>query len=421
MRQNKVAAQIEKAKIQFHRRSRQLRRILSTEGPRGVGERVRSAAGDRWFPKSVALPVKRCDVLAADVTRHQQPRLLELTHTEPLIVNWVTIPAGPRSGGHTTMFRMIRYLQSRGCRNRLYFYNVYGGDHAYYESIARSFYKFDGEVLPLDGEMQDAHAVFATSWPTAYPVFNSRCAGKRFYFAQDFEPWFYPTGAVGLLAENTYRMGFHAITAGRWLAEKLHDDFAMNADYFDFGCDTSCYRLEANSARTGIAFYARPDTARRGFELGLMALELFAARCPKIEIHLYGNKVGKLPFPAIDHGSLMPHDLNQIYNKCFAGLSLSLTNASLTPHEMLASGCIPVVNDAEHNRIVLNNPFVHYSACDPHALAAALESLVNDPQHNELSVAASQSVHSVSWDSAGEAVFAALQHALEAQPVEQLR
>ena len=81
---------------------------------------------------------------------------------------------------------------------------------------------------------------------------------------------------------------------------------------------------------------------------------------------------GKLPFPFKDHGLLRPSELNKIYNRCFAGLSLSMTNVSLVPHEMLSAGCIPVVNAAEHNRIVLDNSFVRYASPTPHALADAL-------------------------------------------------
>ena len=72
-------------------------------------------------------------------------------------------------------------------------------------------------------------------------------------------------------------------------------------------------------------------------------------------IHLYGEPAGRLPFAATEHGLLPPEQLNTLYNRCIAGLVLSATNVSLVPHEMLAAGCIPVVNDAEHNRIVLDN------------------------------------------------------------------
>jgi hypothetical protein len=154
--------------------------------------------------------------------------------------------------------------------------------------------------------MLNAHAVVATSWPTAYSVFNSHCTGERFYFVQDFEPYFYPAGTLNLLAENTYRMGFHAITAGRWLAHKLSAEFGMSSDSFEFGSDTSCYHRLENSSRRGIVFYARPEVARRGFELGLMAIKIFAARHAEIELHFYGAKMGELPFRFVDHGRVTP-------------------------------------------------------------------------------------------------------------------
>ena len=87
-----------------------------------------------------------------------------------------------------------------------------------------------------------------------------------------------------------------------------------------------------------------------------MALDLFAARHPEVDIHVFGEPVKGLPFRAIDHGVLAPAGLDDLYNRCIAGLVLSATNVSLVPHEMLPSGCLPVVNDAEHNRIVLDNP-----------------------------------------------------------------
>jgi glycosyltransferase involved in cell wall biosynthesis len=261
--------------------------------------------------------------------------------------------------------------------------------------------------------MEDAHAVFATAWPTAYPVFNSPCKGKRFYFVQDYEPHFHPVGALSLLAENTYHMGFHAITAGRWLAVKLREECNSPADSFEFGCDTSVYRIRESSQRTGLVFYARPEAPRRGFELGMMAMETFAARNPSIDMHFYGERMGKLPFSVIDHGRVNPERLNEIYNKCFAGLSLSLTNVSLVPHEMLAAGCIPVVNEARQNRIVLDNPFIRYAQPYPEALAAALEEVVQDPDFNSLSRSAAASVRGVTWSDAGATVDGIVRSALE--------
>jgi glycosyltransferase involved in cell wall biosynthesis len=403
---------MERAEVEAGRRYRQIRELWSTKGTRGITDRIRTAAAEYIAPKNVVFPVDRGDVLAADLSQPPYVKTPVANPGKPLNINWVTIPAGPKSGGHTTLFRMIRYLEAHGCVNRVYFYNVYGGDHRYYESIVRNFYGFNGQVCSLENGMEDAHAVVATAWATAYPVFNSRCTGKRFYFVQDYEPYFHPVGAVSLLAENTYRMGFHAITAGRWLAQRLSAEFGMEADSFEFGCDTSVYHRVKSSKRSGLVFYARPEAARRGFELGLMAMEVFAARRPDIDLHFYGDTMGKLPFRFIDHGRVQPDELNQIYNQCYAGLSLSLTNVSLVPHEMLAAGCIPVVNEAVQNRIVLDNPFVRYAPPYPQALAAELETLVMTPNFDSLSQAAAASVRGTTWDDAGAAVDRILRQAL---------
>jgi glycosyltransferase involved in cell wall biosynthesis len=403
---------VERARVQFGRRYRQVRELLAVEGLRGITERIRRVAAERVAPKNVLMPVRRADVLAADLSQPFEPVIPKLVPTQPVIVNWVMIPPGPRSGGHTTLFRIIRHLEAHGYVNRIYFYNVYRGDHHYYESIVRTHYDFHGKVASIDEGMEDAHAVVATAWATAYPIFNSRCAGKRFYFVQDFEPYFYPAGALSCLAESTYRMGFHAITIGTCFAQKLRAEFGMTVDCFEYGSDTSRYHPLQGTKRSGVVFYARPEAPRRGVELGLMAMEVFAARRPDVDLHFYGTKMGKLPFRFIDHGRVTPDELNRIYNSCYAGLSLSMTNVSLVPYEMLAAGCIPVVNDTIYTRTDLKSPFVRYAPTYPHAMASALEALVTIPDFESLSRAAAASVRSITWDEAGAKVDAILKRTL---------
>jgi hypothetical protein len=80
---------------------------------------------------------------------------------------------------------------------------------------------------------------------------------------------------------------------------------------------------------------------------------------------------------------------------------------------MLAAGCIPVVNDAEHNKIVLDNSFVRYAPLDPHALAAELERIVTTKDFDLLSNQAAASVQSRSWEDAGKQVDAILRQGLK--------
>lgn len=406
---------LERARVEVRRRYRQVHRLLAEQGTRGVKNWLQRAVENRLAPTR-PLDVRPVDVLAADIRVRRLWSQLPFDGEGPLIVNWVMSPPSRGSGGHTTMFRLIEHLERAGHICRVYIYDLYGADAAFYaHHVRKVFPRFGGEVNDVTDGMADAHAVMATSWPTSYPVFNDRCRGVRIYLVQDFEPWFYPAGTSSALVDQTYRMGFHAITAGRFLAGKLKAEYGMTADAFDFGCDSQYHLVSGAGRRDGIVFYARPDAPRRAFELGVMALQLFAERHPDITIHFYGKRIGKLPFSFEDHGLLRPSELNGLYNRCFAGLSLSMTNVSLVPHEMLSAGCIPVVNDAEHNRIVLDNEFVRYAPPMPHALADALSDVVMTKGFAALAASASSSVSSASWEEAGRVVEKSIRRALMVQ------
>lgn len=387
------------------RRYRQVRNLWREGGMATVWQRACRAAAGRLGSAVQHMPVHPEDVMAADLTASRRWPVMRCLPIETMVVNWVTTPPAVGSGGHTTMFRLIEYLERSGHHCRVYIYDVFGNDLRDCEALVRrNFPGFKGPVHEVRSGMAPADAVVATSWPTAYPVYNDPCAGKRFYLVQDFEPWFYPVGGLSALAENTYRMGFHAITAGRFLAEKLASEYGMRSAPFAFGCDTQTYhRLDA-MRRDGVVFYAKPGAPRRAFELGIMALELLMRRNSDLTVHFYGESTKGLPFPYVNHGVVRPEQLNDIYNRCFAGLSLSMTNVSLVPYEMLASGCIPVVNEARHNRIVLDNPHVRYAAASPHALAQAMHEVVTAPEFDRLANAASASIGGLGWDDAGIAV-----------------
>ena len=394
-------------------RVRQTRRLLRTEGYAGVGARLANRLSNRISPPgSGKLRIARADVeRAAEIAAAgwTLPPPIHAEPGEPLTIAWLATTPAPGSGGHTTMFRLVSALERAGHRCVVYLLDEDGWPLAQHEQTIRSWWPHvKAEVRDAADGIEDAHAIFATAWETAYPVLASPARGTRFYLVQDFEPSFYPAGSRSLLAEATYRFGFHHVTAGQWLSQLLRREYGVPADHFDFGRDLT-YRLDASvgpEQRTGVCFYSRPDTARRAHELSVLALDLFAKRHPEVDIHLYGLEARRLPFPAINHGLQTPAQLNELYNRCIAGLSLSATNVSLVPHEMLAAGCVPVVNDAEHNRIVLDNPQVAYAPATPFELAAKLCELVERPavERQKAAEAAAASVQGASWDTAGAEV-----------------
>jgi O-antigen biosynthesis protein len=399
----------------------QSRRLLQSEGRRGVAARLLTRAA-RWMSPSGGerLKVAREDLvrageIASSGWRLPPPRSLAVE--EPLEVAWVCVPQRAGAGGFTTMYRLARSLEQAGHRCTFYLHDRHGWSLDRHRKTMREWWpSLQAEIRGAADGLQDAHAIFATSWETAYPVLTSPARGKRFYLVQDFEPSFYAAGSEALLAEATYRFGFHGVTAGRWLAQELERRYGMAADHFDFGCDLERYRLDEAVERTGVCMYSRPSTPRRAFELAVAALDLFAERHPEVDIHLYGESVSHLPFAAIDHGMLTPDRLDALYNRCIAGIALSATNISLVPHEMLAAGCIPVVNDAEHNRIVLENQEVRYAPATPFELANALSALVERPPAERRLAArvAAASVQGASWDDAGATVAQILRRTIEA-------
>lgn len=391
-------------------RGRQLKRLWRAEGSSGVLRRVRHRIANRLAPAgSEVLPIGDQEFEAEarwSAQGRPLPQPAPWSPQESLRVAWVCDPPAPGSGGHTTMFRMITALKAAGHESTVYLLDRHGWELSQHVARIRQGWPDAAvDVRDFRDGVDDCHALFATGWASAWSVLRSDALGLRCYFVQDLEPLFHPAGSQSMLAEATYSFGFKGVTAGKWLPIVLEHEFGMEAIGFEFGSDRERYFLKPGEhARISICYYCRPSSPRRAHELAVAALRQFAENNPQVQIHMYGARVGNLGFKAAQHGVLTPHQLNDLYNECAAGLVLSATNVSLVPHEMLASGCIPVVNDATHNRLVLDNNEVKYAAATPYHLATALEQVLRrTPSEAADAVArATMSVNDRSWVSAGE-------------------
>lgn len=387
---------------------------MRTEGPLGFAimglrfteRNLQKLSKDSHTKKLIDTKVKYRDALKADYTvpRPKWPG----TTAKKLRFNWLMPPPGKGSGGHLNIFRFIKYLEDAGhdCKIYIYTQGTPGRVSDIQNLMGDSYPELQAEMEWIDSgdEMRDADGIFCTSWESAYASFNSAAQGKRFYFVQDFEPYFYGVGSLSTLAENTYKFGFYGVTAGNWLATKLKRDYGMATDYFDFGSDSSLYSFQNDTPRKEIFFYARPTTERRGFEMGIMALDLFHQKHPEYIINMAGWDVSNydIHFPYKNLQTLELHELNGLYNRCAAGLVMSFTNMSLLPLELLGSGTIPVVNDGENNVLVSNNPYIAYAASNPAALARELAHVVERKDSVGYARKASESVAAANWDMSGE-------------------
>lgn len=350
--------------------------------------------------------VKYKDALLADFTK---PRPKWVGTDQPrLSFAWIMSPPGKGSGGHLNIYRFMKFLEDAGHNCHIYIYTQHDpGRVSDIRTLMGDSYpdlKAEMQWISDAEEIKPADGIFATSWETAYASFNAAATGKRFYFVQDFEPYFYAVGSLSTLAENTYKFGFYGITAGNWLATKLKRDYDMETDHFDFGADQSLYNFTNSDERKEIFFYARPYTERRGFEMGIMTLDLFHQKHPDYTINLAGWDVSNydLPFPYKNLATLELDQLNDLYNRCAAGLVMSFTNLSLLPLELLSSGTIPVVNDGENNILVSSNPYIEYAPGNPMELAERLSEIVSRPALPKYAKKAAASVVRNTWDEAGE-------------------
>lgn len=391
-------------------------RVLRREGVSGVAERLTRRASERWGAPGEQLYLRPEDIVDSSTIAVPPPgdnRPLG----QPLSIGWVITVPGPASGGHTTIFRFVEALEAAGHRCVLYVYDGQGGDAAQYESLIRTWWpRVKAQVRSVNDGLSGMDAWVATAWATAHVLAKHGDApGKRFYLAQDFEPYFYPRGSAWELAEDTYRFGLAPITVGQMVADELRDRFGSEAAVAPFGCDTDTYRVIDTGSRTGVIFYAKPGVARRGYELGVLALERFHRMRPEVDIHTFGIRARKLPFPATVHAHLHPSELNELYNRCGVGLALSFTNISLIANELLSAGVVPVVNDYRGTRADLDNPYVAWSRATPDAIATAIADGL-DLQRKVGSTILSSSVAGISWTPAQVVVVSTIERACAGLP-----
>lgn len=296
----------------------------------------------------------------------------------PLRVAWLCTPPAPGSGGHTTLFRMVEGLERRGHRCTILLYARHGSSLDYDTAVIRRHWpQLTAEIRYIPDRIDGYDACVASSWETAH-VLASRGdpTQHRFYFVQDYEPFFYPHGSLYALAEDTYRFGFRHIAVGHMVQELILRETGADAVVAPFGCDTGIYTLENLGPRSGVAFFSRPDVERRGFMLAKLALAEFHRRQPEQPITVFGDRIANWDVPHRYAGRLSPTELNLLYNQSAAGLALSFTNVSLVPEEMLAAGMQPVANDSPLARLGLPNEHVLWAPPTPAGLADALSQAV---------------------------------------------
>lgn len=336
------------------------------------------------------------------------------------VLNWVVPDPMQGSGGHINIFRFASMLENRGFHSRFYCLDSRFADDGEARCfVTDNFSVFDErmEMFCSTDSMTFAHGTIATQWTTAYVVRSFDNTLAKFYFVQDYEPYFYPRGTDYAAAELPYTFGFHAITAGGWLRELMEERYGLTADSFGFSYDKDNYQPhEREDDAKRVFFYARPTTPRRNFELGLYVLTELAKRVPDLEVVFAGGNLDaydiRLPrFRCLD--IMDPSELSHVYSQCDICLVFSYTNLSLLPLEIMASGSVVACSEGPNNEWLLSSDIAILIDNDPESIVDVLERYLSDrPLLGQLREAGLQFARTTSWDAEGDAVAHALDLAI---------
>ena len=352
-------------------------------------------------PEEAPPPVRAspAEALLRAVPRDVRAEVEELPFDVAVNRLWWYVPGfGVGSGGHANILAMIAELQRHGVRSTIVLTDVddpeaLRGTRA---AMGRNYAPTLADVIGRPSvRTSPGDVVVATDWRSVSAALEDRGERRGYYFVQDHEVEFAPTGTWSTLAAGTYLSGLRPVTLGRGLAELIGERYGTRTGWTPIGIDPGIYGPDDPSPSAVVAavhranpdalpvvlVYGRRDTARRGVELALAGLELASRRGARFLCVLFGEDVAldDVSFPWTCVGVLPPRELAALYHTADLGLVLSLTNPSLVPQEMLACGLRVLEVDTALTRTAFADlPGCRLARPHPGDLADAIVELLDD-------------------------------------------
>lgn len=258
------------------------------------------------------------------------------------------------SGGCTSVLRLASYL------SELEFKVCLGicGDQSKQEFKEAAKYNLNGFSVEVLDRSELYHRisdiVVATSWHSVYAV--KQLKGYKMYFVQDYEPYFYNFDERYLLAQKTYELGFHMVSLGIWnkkeILKNIRQDASINIDCIDFPYEKKEYRKVARNyseypgkKKIVMAVYIKAAGKRIPNIIEYMLMKVkdkFKENNMELELLFYGEVKEYHLNCGKNLGKLGKDELEALYAAADFGMSASMTNISLVPYEMMATG-LPLI------------------------------------------------------------------------------
>jgi len=256
------------------------------------------------------------------------------------------------NGGQTSILRLGTELSKLGYQVGYVVYKTQS--KAYMEECASSnLSNYKGEMYPNKYlEKLNSDIVIASSWDTV--SFVKKMKGYKMYFLQDYEPYFYSFGELFLMANNTYEQGLHMVSLGTWNKEMVEKNCKVVSplDHIEFPYESReypfCNRDYASYAKKKdiiVAVYLKYSGKRLPCitqYLLKQVKEEFKKDGINLDLKYFGEDKSFHCDAGENLGMLSKKQLLALYKKADFGIVASMSNISLVPYEMLATG-LPLI------------------------------------------------------------------------------
>lgn len=256
------------------------------------------------------------------------------------------------SGGHTSVLRLGTSLVKKSYNVR-YVSFVPQDLEEQKKNAEINLKEYKGEIIDHSKIFDVKNdIVIATSWDSVY--YAKKASGYKMYFVQDYEPFFHMYGEMFLLAQKTYELGLHMVSLGQWNKYMIEKNCEVDSsiDFITFPYEASEYYeiprnyLEyKNKKEFTIAVYIKDTGKRAPYLLQHMIVSLkekLKSDGITLNVKYYGEKLDFKCEGGENLGKLSKSQLLELYQNSDFGMVASLTNISLVPYEMLATG-LPLI------------------------------------------------------------------------------
>lgn len=320
-------------------------------------------------------------------------------------------------GGQTSVLRLGTELHKLG-------YSVY---YAVYKKqskeemqiCAESNLKgFEGTLISSASFQRLQHkkspdVIVATSWDTV--SYAKIFSGYKMYFVQDYEPYFYSFGEQFLLAKKTYEQGLHMVSLGAWNKEMIEKncDTISSINVVDFPYERSEYPRKdrdytayASKRRFIIAVYLKYYGKRLPCIIPYMlekVKEYFRKDGIVLDVKYFGEAKSFTTQGGENLGMLNKEQLLELYETADFGMVASLSNISLVPYEMLATG-LPVIEfkDGTFEYFFPKNSAI-MTSIDAKELYESLSYVIHNPEELMIQQENAKSyMNALSWEKTGK-------------------